>query len=115
LNTRIEPGHAKNPVRAIRPLGVVAPAFKEWQKTFWGNLDVSVKLHNIKKVIVINHRDCGAAQVAFGRPAVATPELETETHKKSLLEFRAQLKENHPNLAVQLSLMALDGTVETFS
>ena len=30
-------------------------------QTFWENLEISVQLHNIKKVIVINHRDCGGA------------------------------------------------------
>ena len=38
-------------------IGVIAPTFKKWHQTFWENLDISVQLHNIKKVIVINHRD----------------------------------------------------------
>jgi hypothetical protein len=32
-------------------IGVVAPAFKDWQKAFW-----SIQLHHIPKVIAINHR-----------------------------------------------------------
>ena len=43
-------------------IGVVAPAFKAWQETFWENLAASIQLHNIKQVIVVNHRDCGAAK-----------------------------------------------------
>ena len=96
-------------------IGVVAPAFKEWSRTFWENLGASIQLHNIKKVIVVNHRDCGAAKIAYGEDKVANPAVETETHKEALLEFRRQLNEKFPAMGAQLSLMALDGTLETFS
>lgn len=96
-------------------IGVVAPAFKAWHKTFWDNLGASIQLHNIKKVIVVNHRDCGAAKIAYGEKKVATPDLETATHKAALLEFNKQLKQKHPALTSQLGLMSLDGTLEIFS
>ena len=53
-------------------IGVVAPAFKDWHKAFWDNLAASVQLHSIKKVIAVNHRDCGAARHTCGRCARAT-------------------------------------------
>jgi carbonic anhydrase len=96
-------------------IGVVAPAFKEWSKTFWDNLGASIQLHNIKKVIVVNHRDCGAAKIAYGEAKVANPAVEKETHKEALLEFRRQLNEKFPALGTQLGLMALDGSLETFA
>lgn len=96
-------------------IGVVAPAFKDWSKAFWDNLGTSIQLHNIKKVIVVNHRDCGAAKIAYGDANVANPAVETETHKQALLEFRRQLNEKFPAMQAQLGLMALDGTLETFS
>jgi len=96
-------------------IGVVAPAFKEWSKTFWENLGASVQLHNIKKVIVVNHRDCGAAKIAYGEDKVANSAVETETHKQALLEFKRQLNEKFPALGAQLGLMDLNGTLETFS
>jgi hypothetical protein len=46
---------------------------------------------------------------------VANPSVETETHKAALLEFRRQLKEQQPQLGVELGLMSLDGKVELFS
>ena len=95
-------------------IGVVAPAFKDWQKAFWDNLAASIQLHHIPKVIAINHRDCGAAQIAYGGAAVATPQAETETHKAALAEFRKQVGERHPQLAVETGLMALNGTMEMF-
>lgn len=95
-------------------IGVVAPAFKDWHKAFWDNLGTSIQLHRIKKVIAIDHRDCGAAQIAYGEASVATPQAETETHKAALAEFRRQVGERHPQLAVETGLMALNGTMEMF-
>lgn len=96
-------------------IGVVAPAFKDWHKTFWDNLGASIQLHNINKVIVINHRDCGAAKIAYGDAAVANAAAETKTHQAALAEFRKQLKERQPKLAAETGLMALSGKIEMFS
>jgi carbonic anhydrase len=96
-------------------IGVVAPAFKDWSKAFWDNLAASIQLHHIPKVIAMNHRDCGAAKIAYGAEKVATAQIETETHKAVLMEFRKQVAERQPKLAVETGLMALDGKVEMFS
>jgi carbonic anhydrase len=96
-------------------IGVVAPTFKDWSKAFWDNLATSVKVHHIPKVIAMNHRDCAAAKIAYGDEKVANPQIETETHKASLMEFRKQVAEHQPKLAVEIGLMALDGKVEMFS
>jgi carbonic anhydrase len=96
-------------------IGVVAPAFKTWSPAFWDNLAASIQLHNIPKVIAINHRDCGAAKIAYGADAVKDKAAETATHKAALLEFKKQVAEKQPKLKVELGLMALNGKVETFS
>ena len=96
-------------------IGVVAPAFKDWHKTFWDNLAASIQLHRIKKVIVIDHRDCGAAKIAYGEAAVANREAETATHRTALAEFRKQCSEKQPSLAVETGLMGLDRKVEMFT
>jgi len=69
-------------------IGVVAPAFKTWPVAFWDNLAASIQLHHIPKVIAMNHRDCGAAKIAYGADKVANPQIETETHKAALMEFK---------------------------
>jgi hypothetical protein len=96
-------------------IGVVAPSFKSWQPAFWENLAASMQLHHIPKVIAMNHRDCGAAKIAYGAEKVANAQIETETHKAALMEFRKQVAERQPSLAVEIGLMALDGKVEMFS
>ena len=95
-------------------IGVVSPTFKKWHQTFWENLDISVQLHNIKKVIVINHRDCGGAVAAYGQEKFTNKEIETETHKSALIEFKRQLKIKHPEIEAELYLMDLDGSVISF-
>src|SRR5262245_50696596 len=67
-------------------IGVVAPAFKDWHKAFWDNLATTIQLHRIRKVITIDHRDCGAAKIAYGEAKVATPQAETETHRAALAD-----------------------------
>ena len=96
-------------------IGVVAPKFADWHKTFWDNLAATIELHSIKKVIAINHRDCGAAKIAYGDASIATPEKENETHRAALAEFRKQVGQRQPKLAVQTGLMALDGSMMMFS
>jgi carbonic anhydrase len=91
-------------------IGVVAPSFAEWHKAFWDNLATSIQLHHITSVIAIDHRDCGAAKVAYGDDCCSTPEKEDATHKAALAEFRKQVGERQPKLKVETYLMALDGT-----
>ena len=63
----------------------------------------------------MNHRDCGAAKIAYGEAAVKDEAAETATHKAALMEFKKQVGEKQPKLKVELGLMAIDGKVEMFS
>jgi hypothetical protein len=96
-------------------IAVVAPKFAAWRPAFWDNLAASIELHRIKRVIAIDHRDCGAARIAYGADSIATPQAETATHKKAFGYLRAEIVKRHPNLVVVTGLMALDGKVEMFS
>jgi len=93
-------------------IGVVAPGFADWHKAFWDNLAVSIELHQIDKIIAIDHRDCGAAKIAYGDAAVADPAHETETHRQALAQFRKEVGARHPKLGIETGLMALDGSME---
>jgi len=96
-------------------VGVVAPKFADWHKAFWDNLAATIQLHNIKRVIAIDHRDCGAVKIAYGDGSIATPDKENETHRKVLAEFRKEVAKRQPKLAVETGLMALDGSMMMFS
>src|SRR5262245_24743003 len=56
-------------------IGVVAPEFKDWHKAICDNLVTSIQLHHINKVIAIDHRDCGAAKIAYGEAKAANPRI----------------------------------------
>ena len=96
-------------------IGAVAPAFKDWHETYWQNLAASIQLHHIPKVIAMNHRDCGAAKIAYGAEKVADRAIETKTHREALLTFGNEVNKRHPSLKVELGLMDLNGAVEIFS
>jgi carbonic anhydrase len=93
-------------------IGVVAEPFTDWHKAFWDNLATSLQLHHITKVIAINHRDCGAAKIAYGADRVANRTVETETHRAALAEFRRQVGDKNVNLRVETGLMDIDGKIE---
>ena len=48
-------------------VGITSKSFKKWQKTFIENLSTSIQLHKINRLIVINHKDCGAAKLINGK------------------------------------------------
>jgi hypothetical protein len=96
-------------------IAVVAPKFAAWRPAFWDNTATTLQLHRINRIIAIDHRDCGAAKVAFGEDSIATRDKETATHRKVFAEFRAAVAKRHPRLAVVTGLMALDGSIEIFS
>src|SRR6516164_1346332 len=88
--------------------------FETWRPAFWDNLATSVQLHNLTRVIAIDHRDCGAARIAYGDNSIANPQIETKTHREVLAEFREAVAQHHPQLTVETGVMALDGSIEMF-
>ena len=76
---------------------------KRWHKVFWDNFDTSVKLHNIKKLIVINHRDCGAAKIINGKKEFSKIN-ETKVHKNSFQKIKKIFKKKYPKLKIELKL-----------
>jgi hypothetical protein len=99
-------------VMAGGPIGAVHPKFAGWHATYWDNLDVTVSLHHIKRVIGISHRDCGAAKLAFGADAVSDKDKETEAHSEALNMFRKEVNKRHPKLSVITGIMNTNGRVD---
>lgn len=102
-------------VLAGASLGALTDKYPSWGEAFWSHLDVAISLHAIHKVMVLDHRDCGAYKVILGADAIATPELELAAHTKELQALRAEIKRRHEHLEVELGLMSLDGKVETIA
>ena len=94
-------------------LGVTANRFKKWHKVFWENFETSVKLHNIKKLIVINHRDCGAAKIINGKKEFSTIN-ETKVHKTSFQKLKKIFKKKYPRLKLELKLVSLNKKIQNY-
>ena len=92
-------------------IGVTASKFKKWHKTFWDNIDTSIKLHKIKKLIVINHRDCGAAKIINGKKEFNRAN-ETKIHKNSFLKLKKLFRKKYPKLKIELKLISLNKKTE---
>ena len=95
-------------------IGVTNNKFKKWHNTFYENLATSIKLHKIKKLIVINHRDCGAAKIISGKKKFRR-DIETKIHKVSFEKIKKKLKNKHPKLKIELKLISLNKKVERFN
>ena len=94
-------------------IGVTAGKFKKWHRTFWDNIDTSIKLHKIKKLIVINHRDCGAAKIINGKK-IFSNDIETNIHRDSLQKIKKLFKKKYPRLSIELNIISLNKKVETY-
>ena len=94
-------------------IGVTASKFKKWHRTFWDNIDTSIKLHKIKKLIVINHRDCGAAKIINGKKEFNRAN-ETKVHKNSFQKIKKIFKKKYPKLKIELKLISLNKKIQNF-
>ncbi|WP_440930637.1 carbonic anhydrase [Candidatus Pelagibacter sp.] len=94
-------------------VGVTHNKFKKWHVAFIENLATSIELHKIEKLIVINHRDCGAAKIANGKKEFSMAN-ENHIHKTSFQSLKKILKKKFPKLKVDFNLMGLDKKVQKF-
>jgi hypothetical protein len=94
-------------------LGAKNDKFPAWGTTFWEHVQVAIDLHGIRKIIVMDHRDCGAYKAILGLDLAANPAREFDVHAAQMRALRADIGSKHPQLAVELLLMGLDGKAET--
>tara|TARA_B100001123_G_scaffold379681_1_gene448782 strand:+ start:331 stop:726 length:396 start_codon:yes stop_codon:yes gene_type:complete len=87
-------------------IGVTHKKFKKWHSTFIDNLSTSIKLHKIKKIIVINHKDCGAAKIANGKNKFNSI-IENKIHRESFKRIKKVLKNRFPTLKINFKILSL--------
>ena len=94
-------------------VGVTHNKFKKWHKTFYDNLGTSIQLHKIEKLIVINHKDCGAAKIANGKKEFNVTN-EKKIYEDSFSKLKKEIKKRFPKLKVELNLMSLESKITKF-
>ena len=87
-------------------IGVSHKKFKKWHSTFIDNLSTSIKLHKINKLIVINHRDCGAAKIVNDKKKFNSI-IENKIHKDSFKKIQKILNKKFPTLKVNFKILSL--------
>ncbi len=95
-------------------IGVMSDQTTAWAKTFWQHVALARKLHGIRKVIIIDHRDCGACKAFVSTDCADIREVETVTHMKWMEALADEIAKREPGLEVETLLMDLDGSVEAF-
>ena len=70
------------------------------------NLSTSIKLHNIGKLIIINHEDCGAAKIVNGKKEISLF-VEKKIHKDSFEKIKAILNKRFPKLKLSFKILSL--------
>ena len=94
-------------------IGVTHVKFKKWHSTFIENLSTSIKLHKIKKLIVVNHTDCGAAKIANGNKNFDFYN-ENKIHRSSFIKLKKIIKKKFPKLKSEMILMSLNTKIRRF-
>ena len=94
-------------------VGVTHINFKSWHKTFIENLSISIKLHKISRLIVINHKDCGAVKHVNGEKEFNDIN-EIKIHKASFERLEEILNQRFPKLNYEFYLMNLQGSIKRF-
>ena len=87
-------------------IGVTHKKFKKWHSTFFDNLSTSIKLHEINRLIVINHKDCGAAKIVNGKKKFNST-IENKIHKDSFEKIKKVLTKKYPYLKVNFKILSL--------
>ena len=87
-------------------IGVTAKKFKKWHTTFFDNLSTSIKLHKIDRLIVINHKDCGAAKIVNDKNKF-TSAVENKIHRDSFKKIKKVLTKKYPALKVNFKILSL--------
>jgi carbonic anhydrase len=77
-------------------------------EAFWDQLDLSYRLHNIEKVIILDHQDCGAYAAMIDQNLSKDPQRELQVHTDYLNQAFELIRDRYPHLEVELYLATLN-------
>lgn len=79
---------------------------EQWRAVVFQALDLAVPLHRVRRVIVVDHVDCGAYG---GSGKFGDSRAEAQFHAERLREAREIVQRNYPQLEVVLFYQDQDG------
>ena len=80
--------------------------FKSWQNVFWQNLNISIKLHGIEKLIAINHYDCGAAKLV-NKQRLFNKSIEKKIHQNAFKILKQKLKKKYSKFKLETKIISV--------
>ena len=92
-------------------LGVCQDKFPHWGKSCIDHMEIGLSLHDFRKIMVIDHEDCGAFKKFFPE-LVGNLELEKEYHAKYIQKLYEILIKIFPKMEFMSYLMDLDGKIK---
>ena len=82
---------------------------------FWDQLDISYRLHHIKKVLILDHQDCAVYQYKIDPTLTDNPTLELATHTEYLSRAYWAIRDRYPDLNIELYFVNLNTEVKQIS
>tara|TARA_B100001057_G_scaffold124549_1_gene123246 strand:- start:391 stop:783 length:393 start_codon:yes stop_codon:yes gene_type:complete len=87
-------------------LGITSKNFKSWENVFWKNFSISSQIHDIKKLIVVNHYDCGLAKM-LNKNKVFNKTIEKKIHEKSFKLLKKKFKKKYPKFKLEMRIISV--------
>jgi hypothetical protein len=84
-------------------------------EAFWDQLEISYRLHQIKKVMILDHEDCSAFQYKIDPNLANSAELELTTHTEYLSRAYWAIRDRYPDLNIELYFVKLNTEVKQIS
>jgi Putative carbonic anhydrase len=89
-------------------LAGVSLAFPTSIGAFWNHIEIAQQLHHIKRLVVLDHRDCGAYKVAFGNKYEGEGAKELEQHRGVMKQVKAEFDRRKLQLGLEFYLMPIE-------
>ena len=87
-------------------LGITSKKLHEWEKVFWKNFSISSNIHGIKKLIAINHYDCGLAKM-LNTQKLFNKKIEKKIHNKSFKLLKQRLAKKYPKFKLETKIISV--------
>ena len=87
-------------------LGITSKNLKNWDKVFWENYLISSQIHGIKKLIVINHYDCGLAKM-LNKKKLFNKKIEKKIHDKSFKLLKKSFSKKYPKFKIETKIISV--------
>ncbi|MBP7190671.1 MAG: hypothetical protein KA998_05500, partial [Rickettsiaceae bacterium] len=94
-------------------LGIDNVLYPEFKKSFTSQLKLLRKMHGIKMVILLDHRDCNMYKHVHAEKHTHDKDSERSLHRYHMNNVKQAILSEYPDMVVETLLMNTDGSVET--